>query len=130
MTRKIAVIGSSTFPLTTPVGAQVVDVMRAYGPEAVFLTRNATSPFEKFVANVALAIGNRCLSYQASGGGDNYVRDGHLATDCDEMIAFVDPRALDAPQRGTAMVIERALSAGKPVRAATVVQGNLVWAER
>lgn len=127
--KKIAVIGSSTFPLSTPIGAQVVEVLREYGSDTLILTRNAETGFDHFVAAVAIALGQRCMSFKGAGRSDNFVRDAELVEACDEMVAFIDPAALDAPHRGTAMVIERALTAGKKVRAATPVEGNLVWAD-
>lgn len=127
MTRKIAVVGSGTFPLTCEVGAQVVDVIRGY-EDAVFITRGS-GPFEKFVGHVCLTLGVRCFEMKGGGGGDNFVRDAELVMACDELVAFIDPAVLDKPHGGTQMVIERALSAGRKVRAATAVEGNLVWEE-
>lgn len=125
--KKVCVVGSTTFPLTAPVGAQIVDVLRAYGPEAVFLTRNAETGFDRFVATVALALGNRCFAFEAGGGGDVFRRDGEMVMAADELIAFVDPDQLHASKYGTAGVIERALVAGKPTRVATVAREALVW---
>lgn len=129
MTRKIAIIGSTTFPLSVAIGRQVVDVMAEYGEDVVFLTRGAEG-FDKFVETAALVMGRRCFAFHGGGGADNFVRDGELAVACDEMVAFFDPAALDAPYGGTGMVAERALSAGKKVRAATAVGESLVWADQ
>lgn len=128
MTRKVALIGSRSFPLTTPVGAQVVDTMREYGTDVVFLTRGSAG-FDQYAAAVAVTLGLRCFAYPGHGGVDNFVRDAELVADCDEMVAFLDPDVLDKPYTGTAMVIERALAAGKPVRVATTVNDSLVWAD-
>lgn len=125
MTRKVAVIGSTSFPLTTAIGAQVVDAIRGY-EDAALLTRGS-GPFEAFVANVAIAIGLRCFAFKGS-GIDNWKRDRELATAADEVLAFLDPDQLENEKSGTAHVLELALAAGKPVRAATVVDGTLVWA--
>ncbi len=129
MTRKIGVVASTTFPLSTAVGAEVVDCLRAYGPDTLFLTRGA-GPFEQFVATAALVLGARCFAYPGEGGRANLERDDALVADCEELVAFLDRKALEAGATlyGTAGVIERALAAGKPVKAATAVEGALVWA--
>jgi hypothetical protein len=124
MTRKVGICGSGTFPLTTPVGAQVVDCLREFGEDTLFLTRGS-GPFELFVSTVALALGRRCFAYKGS-GRDNWERDAELVADADEVIAFLDPALLEA-RTGTAHVIECALAAGKPCRVATVAAGELVW---
>lgn len=126
--RKIAVIGSTTFPLNAAVGAQVVDALRAFGEDVVFLTRGS-GPFETFVGHVAIALGRQCLAFKGAGGADNFVRDAELVTACDELLAFVDLSRVEAGYTGTGGVIERALSIGRPVRAATAVDGSLVWAD-
>lgn len=125
--KKVAVIGSTTFPLTASLGTEIVNTLRSFG-ECVILTRGA-GEFERFIAVAAIALGLRCFAMPGQGGSLNFVRDAELVEACDEMVAFIDPAALDAPHRGTAMVIERALTAGKRVRAATSVEGNLVWAD-
>jgi hypothetical protein len=124
MTRKVGICGSGTFPLTTPVAAQVVDCLREFGEDTLFLTRGS-GPFELFVSTVALALGRRCFAYKGS-GRDNWERDAELVADADEVIAFLDPALLEA-RTGTAHVIECALAAGKPCRVATVAAGELVW---
>jgi len=128
MTRKVAVIGSTTFPLGTAVGAEVVDTIRGFGDNTAILTRGS-GPFEAFVAHVALALGIRCFEYRGTGGPDNLVREADLVADCDEVVAFLDPACLDAPYTGTGMFVERALNAKKPTRVATVSGGSLVWAD-
>ena len=127
MTRKVAVIGNETFPLNVEIGTQVVDVLKSYGEDVVFLTRNAQG-FEQFVATAALALGRRCFTYPGRGSGDNLARDAELVADADEVVAFLNPATLDNPRSGAALVLDRALAAGKPVRAATTVHGMLVWA--
>lgn len=127
MTRKIAIVGSHNFPLDAVTGAEIVDCMREYGPDTLFLTRGAQS-VDRFVATVAVAIGVRCFVYPGRGGGDNFARDSELAADCDELVAFVSPEALADTKSGTARLMEKVLNLGKPVRAATVAAGTLVWA--
>ncbi len=124
MTRKVAVVGSRSFPLTGPIGAQIVDCLREFGPDTLVLTRGA-GPFEQFVSTVALALGLRSFAYVGH-GRDNWERDAELAHDADEVVAFVDPAQLDA-KSGTAHVIECALALPRPVRVATVVEGSLIW---
>jgi hypothetical protein len=129
VTRKIGVVASSTFPLSTAVGAEVVDCLRAFGPDTLFLTRGA-GPFEQFIATAALVLGARCFTYPGEGGRANLDRDDALVADCEELVAFLDQRALETGPTlyGTTGVIERALRAGRPVRAATAIDGALVWA--
>lgn len=129
MTRKVAIVGSTTFPLTAPLATQVVDVLRGLGSDAVILTRNGDCGFDKFLQSAALTLGLRCFSYRGDGGYDNARRDGDLVADADELVAFIDPDQLEVTRHGTAGMVERALSAGKPVRAATAVENNLVWAD-
>jgi hypothetical protein len=124
VTRKVSVVGSRTFPLTGPIGAQIVDTLRELGPDALVLTRGA-GPFEQFISTVSLALGLRCFQYVGH-GRDNWERDTELVADADEVVAFVDPALLDT-KSGTAHVIECALAAGKPVKVATVVGDTLVW---
>lgn len=126
MTRKVGVIGSTTFPLSPGVGAQVVDVLRGLDG-AVILTRGS-GPFETFLSHAALVLGLRCFAFKGS-GRDNWQRDVELIEACDELLAFFAPDTLDDPTTGTAHVVEVALAAGRPVRAASVVNGNLVWAD-
>lgn len=127
MTRKIAVAASTTFELTPALGAQIVDAMLEYGEDAVFLTRGKVVGFDAFIAACAIGLGRRCFGYP--GGRENWARDEEMAADCDLLLAFMDPGQLDNTKSGTGHLIECVLAAGKPVRAATVVNDNLVWAE-
>ena len=125
MTRKVAICGSSSFPLDAAVGAQVVDTILGFGEDVLILTRGAGA-FDAFVSTVALVLGRRCFNYP--GSSSNWQRDIELAFDANELVAFLDPAVLDNPKTGTAHLIECALAAGKPVRVATPVEGTLVWA--
>lgn len=127
MTRKIGIVGSTTFPLTAATGAEVVDLMRDAPEDTLFLTRGSHG-FEQFLIHAALILGRRMFTYQGAGGGSNFERDSELVRDCDELVAFLDPEAI-AERTGTTMLIDRALEAGRPVRVATVADGTLVWAE-
>jgi hypothetical protein len=124
--RKVVLVGSSTFPISVPVGADIVEVIREYPEDTLFLTRSA-GPFEQFISTVALALGYRCFAYPGH-GSDNWERDAELAADCDELVAFIDPSRLDDTHSGTGHLIEEVLALGKPVRVATSVGNAIVWA--
>lgn len=126
MTRKVAMVASGSFPFSTAIGAQIVDVIREY-PDAVFLTRGSGET-ERFIGHACLTLGQRCFTFRGDGGGENFARDDELVRACDELVAFLDASVLEAPFTGTKGVVDRALRAGKKVRAATTVDGTLVWA--
>lgn len=127
MTHKVALIGSTTFPIDAAVGAEIVDTMLGCGEEAVFLTRGSKG-FDQFIMSVAPLIGRRCFAYPSEGGADNFLRDIELVKDADEVLAFFDPATLHRTDTGTGHVVEVALSQQKPCKAFTVVNGTLVWA--
>ena len=127
MTRKVAIVGSTTFPIDTAVGAEIVDVMLEFGEDVVFLTRGSEG-FDRFVMGAAPLIGRRCFGYPSQGGADNFMRDIELVKDADEVLAFFDPDTLHRDDTGTGHVVEVALSQGKPCKAYTTVNGTLVWA--
>lgn len=127
MTRKIAIVGNRAFPLDVAIGTQIVDTIRALPEDALILTRGVAG-FEEFLKHVCLALGRRCFTYSAHGGGDNFARDRELATDCDELLAFLAPDGLDG-RTGAHRVIEEALALKRPVRVATVADGLIVWAD-
>lgn len=120
-------IGNTTFPLDAAIGAEIVEILRAYPDGTVFLTRGSPG-FDQFIIAVAPIIGRRCLSYPAGGGTDNLIRDAELVRDADEVLGFFDPATMHREDTGTAMVIEKALTAKKPTRVYTAVDGTLVWA--
>jgi hypothetical protein len=109
--RKVAIVGSSSFEIDTPVGAEIVELIRDLGEDTVILTRGSKG-VDEFVAAVCLVLGIKCLYYRSKGGPDNWTRDIELVTDADEVIALV----------------ERALDKGKRVRAFSVVDNRLVFA--
>lgn len=123
--RKIGVIGNSSFRIDANIGTQVVDIMREFG-EVAFLTRGSPG-LDQFVMAVGPIIGRTVLCFPAKGGLDNIERDGQLIEALDALVAFMDPETMDQ-KTGTLMVVERAQSAGKPVRVYTEVDGQLVWA--
>ena len=127
MTRKVAMVGNHTFPIDASIGKQVVDVMLEYGEDVAFLTRGSEG-FDQFIIHASLVIGRRVFTYKGQGGTDNLIRDGELVNDADEVLAFFDPETMHREDTGTAMVVEKALTARKPTRAYTVVEGALVWA--
>lgn len=127
MTRKVAVVGSTVFPLTAATGAEVVDALRSLGDEAAVLTRGAKG-FEQFLVHACIVLGLRCFQYAGHGLG-NWERDAELVQDADEVIAFVAMDSLDDPRTGTAHLLEVALAARKPVRVATACDDRLYWVE-
>jgi hypothetical protein len=126
MSHKVVIVGSRSFPIDTVVGTQIVELMRAFPEDTLFLTRGSDG-FDRFVMQVAPIIGRHCFAYPASGGADNYLRDIELVKDGDEVLAFFDPGTLDDSQSGTAHVVEKALDQGKTVRAYSVVNEALIW---
>ena len=129
MPHKVVIVGSTKFTVTTPIGAQIVDLIRHMGEDVVLLTRG-TGEIEHFIATVAPLLDLRCLSYPAQGGPDNWVRDVELVNDADEVIAIVAREDLENNHResGTLHVVEKALDQGKPTRLFTEVDGTLVYA--
>jgi len=104
MSHKVVIVGSRSFPIDTVVGTQIVELMRAFPEDTLFLTRGSDG-FDRFVMQVAPIIGRHCFAYPASGGADNYLRDIELVKDGDE----------------------KALDQGKTVRAYSVVNEALIW---
>lgn len=127
MTRKIAIVGNRSFPIDAGIGAQVVEIMQSFGPDAVFLTRGS-SGFDTFIVHAAIILGRRVFKYPAVGGADNLDRDRELVADADAVLGFFDYDTMHDPRTGTAMVLEAALNAKKPTRAYTCVDGVLSWA--
>lgn len=125
--RKVALVGSTTFPLDAAIGAEIVDTMLGLGEDVAFLTRGSKG-FDQFVLTVAPLIGRRCFAYPSEGGADNFLRDIELVKDADEVLAFFDPDTLQRTDTGTGHVVEVALNQGKPCKAFTTVNGALVWA--
>lgn len=125
--RRIAVVGSRSFPLTPEVGAEIVDVLRAYPAGTVFLTRGSEG-FDTFLMSIAPIIGYTAVAYPSTGGASNFLRDVQLVTDADEVVAFLDPDSLTDMNTGTAHVLSKALDQRKPTRAYSVANRSLVYA--
>jgi hypothetical protein len=127
MTRKVAMVGNTTFYIDAAIGAQIVDVMVEQGEDVVFLTRGSEG-FDRFIMQVAPLLQRRCFAYPGRGGTDNLERDTELVKDADTVLAFFDLDTIHKSDTGTAMIVEKALTAKKPTRAYTAVDGKLVWA--
>jgi hypothetical protein len=126
--KKVAVCGSTNFPLKTEIGAQIVDIIRGLPANAVLLTRG-NNDFDRFIATVALPLERHCFTYPSQGQADNWQRDVDLARDADSGIAFVSLPDLEAKKMtGTLHVVEKLLDQGKPVTMYTEMDGALVWA--
>jgi hypothetical protein len=127
MSRKVALVGNDSFPLDISLGGQVVQIIRDLG-DCTILTR-ARPHFDLFIQHCAIVLGLRCLTYDADGGASNIERDSFLIRDADEVYAFLTLEEFEQGRlSGTYWLIEKALAAGKPVRAYTNVDGALVWA--
>ena len=126
MTHKVAIVGSTTFPIDAAVGTEIVDTMLGFGDDVVFLTRGSHG-FDQFVMIAAPIIGRTALAYPSQGGADNFLRDIELVKDADEVLCFFDPATLHRTDTGTGHVVEVALNQKKPVRAFTTVNGGLVY---
>ena len=126
--RKVAIVGSTSFQITTTIGAEIVDIVRGLGPDVVLLTRG-TGEVDHFIATIAPILEIRCFAYPSQGGADNWLRDVELARDSDEVIAIVSRKDLDKGRdSGTLHLVEKALDQGKPTRLFTEVDGALVYA--
>lgn len=126
MTRKVAFVGSSVFPMTASIGAQIVDVLRALGPDVVLLTRG-NGDIDRFLTTVAPLLDIRCFMYPSEGGASNWLRDVELVRDADEVIAIISRADLEARRTGgTLHVVEKALDQRKPTRLYTEEGGMLV----
>ena len=125
--RRVAIVGSTTFPLTPEIGAEVVDIMRGYPDGTVFLTRGS-SGFDTFISRASDIIGRTCVLYPSPGGSRNWDRDVALVKDADEVLLFFDPASLHDPNTGTAHVGEKALDQRKKVMAYSVANERLIYA--
>ena len=125
--RKVAVVGSSSFPITPEVGAEVVDVLRTYPEGTVFLTRGSAG-FDTFLMAVCPIIGYTALAYPSPGGSKNWDRDVALVKDADEVLCFFDPATMHDENSGTAHVATKALDQKKKTLAYTVANRHLVYA--
>jgi len=127
MNRKVAICGSTTFEMTPPIGAQIVDLIREMG-DVVLLTRG-TGDVDRFIATIAPLLELRCFAYPSQGGADNWLRDVELARDADEVIGIISRVDLESHRMtGTLHLIEKALDQQKPARLYTEVDGSLVYA--
>ena len=125
--KHVAVIGSTSFPLTPEVGAEVVDILREYPEDTVFLTRGSAG-FDTFVCAVGPIIGRAVLTYPSPGGSKNWDRDVAMVKASDIVLAFFDPATLHNENTGTAHVVAKALDQRKKVAAYTVAGRHLVYA--
>lgn len=127
MERRIAVVGSTSFPITPEIGAEVVDVLREFPQGTTFLTRGSPG-FDHFIRRVGEVAGLSVVVYPARGGSSNWDRDVALVRDATEVLAFLDPATLSDSNTGTAHIVEKALDQRKPTRAWTVADNHLVFA--
>lgn len=122
----IAVAGSRSFPLTPEVGAQVVDLLRAYPQGTLFLTRGSEG-FDQFVLAACDLLGLPVEVRASSGGRDNYLRDVEMVRDSTEVIVFLDPGSLHDERTGTSHVLDKALDQRKRTQAYSCAGDTLVY---
>lgn len=122
----ICVVGSRSFPLTPEVGAEVVDLLRAYPEGTRFLTRGSEG-FDQFVLGACGILGLPVETRPSQGGADNFARDAQLALECDELVAFLDPATIHREDTGTAHTVEKFLDKRRRTRAYSVAAGRLVY---
>lgn len=120
-------MGNRSFPLTAAIGAQIVDVLLAFGQDVVFLTRGSPG-IDEFIMRAAPLIGRRCFAYPSTGGAENFNRDVELVKDADEVVAFFDIDRLHDEHTGTAHVVAKALDKHKPVHAYAALDERLIYA--
>lgn len=122
----ICVVGSSSFPLSVPVGAAILDMLLAYPQGTLFLTRGSPG-FDTFLLDACPQLGLSIETRPGGGGRLNFVRDAEMAIECDEGVVFLDPRTIDQENTGSAHVIEKLLDKRKKVRAYSVSGNALVY---
>jgi hypothetical protein len=122
---RVCIVGSTSYPLDAQIGAQVVEIIKDLEPETI-LTRGA-SGFDDFISRVAGLIGIPVVFFP--GMGNNWQRDVDMVAQADSVLGFVSPDSLSVEKiSGTQHVLECGLTAKKPVKAYTEVNGQLVWA--
>jgi len=124
---RVAVVGSSSFPLTPDIAVEVVAILRGFGDGTVFLTR-PSGGFDAFIRAASEVLGRTCVVYASPGGSKNWDRDVQLVRDADIVLAFFDPDSLHREDTGTAHIVEKALDQKKPTRAWSVAHNELVFA--
>ena len=124
--QRIAVVGSTDFPLNDTVGGQIVDLIRDLAPETI-LTRG-TKGFDQFIIAIADILGIPWIEFKSVGGADNWDRDVRLVGQADMVLGFVSTTRYDEGKiSGTQHVLEQGLNQKKPTRAYTAVNDNLIW---
>ena len=124
---KVCIVGSTVFPLSPELGAEVIDVMREYPDGTMFLTRGSVG-FDTFVVTVCEILDLPLRCYPSEGGSKNWDRDVKIVKDADEVVVFLDPATLDDQNTGTAHILAKALDQRKRTRAFTESSGHLVFA--
>jgi hypothetical protein len=124
--RRVAVCGSRSFPLTTEVAAQVVELLRSYPAGTVFLTRGSAG-FDEFVLAVCGLLELPCEALPSAGGSANWDRDVAMVRAADEVVVFLDPDTLTDENTGTAHVLAKALDQRKKAMAYSASGDRLVY---
>lgn len=124
--RKVCVVGSSSFPLTVPVGAAVLDLLLAYPEGTVFLTRGSPG-FDTFLLDACPQLGLPVEVRPSRGGAGNWDRDVALVRESDVVIVFLDPGSLHDENTGTSHVLDKALDAKKRTLAYSCAGDALVY---
>ena len=124
--RRVVVAGSSSFPLTPEVGGEVVEILRGYPEETVFLTRGSPG-FDTFIVRATAIIQRPCVRYPSLGGSKNWDRDVAMVREADEVLVFFDPETLHDENTGTAHIAAKGLDQKKKVMAYSVAGNRLVY---
>ena len=124
--RVVAVVGSSSFPLTVSVGAAVLDLLLAYPQGTLFLTRGSPG-FDTFLLDACPRLGLPIEVRPSAGGRDNWLRDAAMAVECQELLAFLDPRTLPDENTGTSHLVSKFLDKKRRVQAFSAAGDALVF---
>ena len=122
----IAVVGSTSFPLSVPVGAAILDLLLAYPQGTLFLTRGSPG-FDTFLLDACPQLGLSVEARPSEGGSRNWDRDVALVQDADEVVVFLDPGSLHDENTGTSHVLDKALDQRKRTQAYSCAGDTLVY---
>jgi hypothetical protein len=122
----VAVCGSSSFPLTVPVGAAILDLLLAYPQGTLFLTRGSPG-FDTFLLDACPRLGLPIEMRPSGGGSRNWDRDVALVKESDEVVVFLDPATLTDEDTGTSHVLAKALDQRKRTQAYSAHGDTLVY---
>lgn len=124
--RKVAIVGNQSFPLTVEIGRQIVDLIRELGPNVVIFTRGSEG-LDDFVYRACGIMEIECVLCPSAGGKFNWLRDAEMSRECDELLAFLDPKTLHDENTGTSHLVSKFLDKRRRVRAFSASGDRLVY---